>query len=165
MPSKHVRNWVPKVLEQRRQGLELYLQVLIFLNTLVNYWRFLSSYHKQMWKLLKKYGLVQAHSEIPPLLFFLKTIIMENEVLPKIFLDFLNIRHFPSVPKTESCGWVKTACLLYRQSDLFLFIFVGKKSYFFGRTDTFKMFFYLSFKVLWYRVCGVKVSYFQFLSV
>uniref|UniRef100_A0A3B3I6B0 Sorting nexin 24 n=1 Tax=Oryzias latipes TaxID=8090 RepID=A0A3B3I6B0_ORYLA len=58
MPSKHVRNWVPKVLEQRRQGLELYLQ----------------------------------------------TIIMENEVLPKIFLDFLNIRHFPSVPKTESCG-------------------------------------------------------------
>ncbi|KAM4719793.1 sorting nexin-24 isoform 2-T2 [Anableps anableps] len=54
----HVRNWVPKVLEQRRQGLELYLQ----------------------------------------------TVIMENEVLPKIFLDFLNIRHFPSVPKTESCG-------------------------------------------------------------
>ncbi|KAI2659952.1 Sorting nexin-24 [Labeo rohita] len=56
IPSKHVRNWVPKVLEQRRQGLELYLQ----------------------------------------------TIIMENEVLPKIFLDFLNIRHFPSLPKTES---------------------------------------------------------------
>ncbi|KAL7377349.1 hypothetical protein ABVT39_026254 [Epinephelus coioides] len=58
IPSKHVRNWVPKVLEQRRHGLELYLQ----------------------------------------------TIIMENGVLPKIFLDFLNIRHFPSVPKTESCG-------------------------------------------------------------
>ncbi|CAL9683476.1 unnamed protein product [Knipowitschia caucasica] len=58
IPSKHVRNWVPKVLEQRRQGLEHYLQ----------------------------------------------TIIMENEMLPKIFLDFLNIRHFPSVPKTESCG-------------------------------------------------------------
>uniref|UniRef100_A0A1A7XFQ9 Sorting nexin 24 n=2 Tax=Iconisemion striatum TaxID=60296 RepID=A0A1A7XFQ9_9TELE len=58
IPSKHVRNWVPKVLEQRRHGLELYLQ----------------------------------------------TIIMENEALPKIFLDFLNIRHFPSVPKTESCG-------------------------------------------------------------
>ncbi|KAG9354055.1 hypothetical protein JZ751_012179 [Albula glossodonta] len=58
IPSKHVRNWVPRVLEQRRQGLEQYLQ----------------------------------------------TIIMENEVLPKIFLDFLNIRHFPSLPKTESCG-------------------------------------------------------------
>uniref|UniRef100_A0A3P9P1P6 Sorting nexin 24 n=1 Tax=Poecilia reticulata TaxID=8081 RepID=A0A3P9P1P6_POERE len=58
IPSKHVRNWVPKVLEQRRHGLELYLQ----------------------------------------------TVIMENEVLPKIFLDFLNVRHFPSVPKTESCG-------------------------------------------------------------
>lgn len=28
MPSKHVRNWIPKVLEQRRQGLELYLQVV-----------------------------------------------------------------------------------------------------------------------------------------
>ncbi|XP_011708405.2 sorting nexin-24 isoform X6 [Macaca nemestrina] len=26
IPSKHVRNWVPKVLEQRRQGLETYLQ-------------------------------------------------------------------------------------------------------------------------------------------
>ncbi|KAJ7987197.1 hypothetical protein DPEC_G00336250 [Dallia pectoralis] len=58
LPSKHVRNWVPKVLEQRRHGLEFYLQ----------------------------------------------TIIMENEVLPKIFLDFLNIRHFSSLPKTESCG-------------------------------------------------------------
>ncbi|XP_066506646.1 sorting nexin-24 [Hoplias malabaricus] len=58
IPSKHVRNWVPKVLEQRRHGLEFYLQ----------------------------------------------SIIMENEVLPKIFLDFLNIRHFPSLPKTESCG-------------------------------------------------------------
>lgn len=58
IPSKHVRNWVPKVLEQRRHGLELYLQ----------------------------------------------TIIMENENLPKIFLDFLNIRHCPSIPKTESYG-------------------------------------------------------------
>uniref|UniRef100_A0A3Q3A9X0 Sorting nexin 24 n=1 Tax=Kryptolebias marmoratus TaxID=37003 RepID=A0A3Q3A9X0_KRYMA len=65
IPSKHVRNWVPKVLEQRRQGLELYLQ----------------------------------------------TIIMENEVLPKIFLDFLNIRHFPSVPKTESCDINLTSSL------------------------------------------------------
>ncbi|XP_016121039.1 sorting nexin-24-like, partial [Sinocyclocheilus grahami] len=62
IPSKHVRNWVPKVLDQRRQGLELYLQ----------------------------------------------TIMMENEVLPKIFLDFLNIRHFPSLPKTESCGSFET---------------------------------------------------------
>nr|XP_055064826.1 sorting nexin-24 [Misgurnus anguillicaudatus] len=62
IPSKHVRNWVPKVLEQRRHGLELYLQ----------------------------------------------TMIMENEVLPKIFLDFLNIRHFPSLPKAESCGSFET---------------------------------------------------------
>ncbi|XP_076020336.1 sorting nexin-24 isoform X2 [Genypterus blacodes] len=73
IPSKHVRNWVPKVLEQRRHGLEFYLQ----------------------------------------------TIIMENEVLPKIFLDFLNIRHFPSVPKTESCRSIRNRrnranCLISR---------------------------------------------------
>ncbi|MGH0170759.1 UNVERIFIED_CONTAM: hypothetical protein FKN15_059661, partial [Acipenser sinensis] len=29
MPSKHVRNWVPKVLEHRRLGLEIYLQCII----------------------------------------------------------------------------------------------------------------------------------------
>ncbi|XP_043916691.1 sorting nexin-24 isoform X1 [Protopterus annectens] len=58
MPSKHVRNWIPKVLEQRRQGLELYLQ----------------------------------------------TVIMENEELPKVLIEFLNIRHLPSLPKAESCG-------------------------------------------------------------
>ncbi|XP_073532935.1 sorting nexin-24 isoform X2 [Phyllobates terribilis] len=61
MPSKHVRNWIPKVLEQRRQGLESYLQ----------------------------------------------TIIYENEELPKIFLDFLNVRHLPSLPKAESCGSIE----------------------------------------------------------
>ncbi|KAL8203474.1 UNVERIFIED_CONTAM: Sorting nexin-24 [Gekko kuhli] len=32
------------------------------------------------------------------------SIILENEELPKIFLDFLNVRHFPSLPKAESCG-------------------------------------------------------------
>ncbi|KAM8961897.1 sorting nexin-24 [Pelodytes ibericus] len=57
IPSKHVRNWIPKVLEQRRQGLESYLQAVIF----------------------------------------------ENEELPKIFLEFLNVRHMPSLPKAESC--------------------------------------------------------------
>ncbi|XP_048383226.1 sorting nexin-24-like isoform X1 [Stegostoma tigrinum] len=58
MPSKHVRNWVPKVLEQRRHGLEAYLQAIL----------------------------------------------IENEDLPKVFLDFLNIRHLPSLPKVESCS-------------------------------------------------------------
>lgn len=58
MPSKHVRNWIPKVLEQRRQGLELYLQ----------------------------------------------TVIMDNEELPKVLIEFLNIRHLPSLPKAESYG-------------------------------------------------------------
>uniref|UniRef100_A0ACB8EQK1 Sorting nexin-24 n=1 Tax=Sphaerodactylus townsendi TaxID=933632 RepID=A0ACB8EQK1_9SAUR len=33
-----------------------------------------------------------------------QNIILENEELPKIFLDFLNVRHFPSLPKAESCG-------------------------------------------------------------
>ncbi|GCB77554.1 hypothetical protein scyTo_0016707, partial [Scyliorhinus torazame] len=31
-------------------------------------------------------------------------ILIENEELPKIFLDFLNIRHLPSLPKVESCS-------------------------------------------------------------
>ncbi|KAB0387396.1 hypothetical protein FD755_002352 [Muntiacus reevesi] len=31
-------------------------------------------------------------------------VILENEELPKLFLDFLNVRHLPSLPKTESCG-------------------------------------------------------------
>ncbi|KAM6290169.1 sorting nexin-24 [Aegotheles albertisi] len=76
IPSKHVRNWVPKVLEQRRQGLELYLQVSLF-------------------SALK----VTATS-----IFRVVTVILENEELPKIFLDFLNIRHVPTLPKAESCG-------------------------------------------------------------
>ncbi|XP_074057194.1 sorting nexin-24 isoform X4 [Macrotis lagotis] len=33
-----------------------------------------------------------------------KAVILENEELPKLFLDFLNVRHLPSLPKTESCG-------------------------------------------------------------
>ncbi|XP_008836955.1 sorting nexin-24 isoform X3 [Nannospalax galili] len=33
-----------------------------------------------------------------------KAVILENEELPKLFLDFLNVRHLPSLPKAESCG-------------------------------------------------------------
>lgn len=38
--------------------------------------------------------------------FFLlpQAVILENEELPKLFLDFLNVRHLPSLPKAESCG-------------------------------------------------------------
>lgn len=36
--------------------------------------------------------------------YLLQSIVLENEELPKMFLDFLNIRHFPSLPKAESCG-------------------------------------------------------------
>uniref|UniRef100_A0A8C4NMZ3 Sorting nexin 22 n=1 Tax=Eptatretus burgeri TaxID=7764 RepID=A0A8C4NMZ3_EPTBU len=55
-PSKHVRNWIPKVMEQRRQGLENYLQ-----------------------------GLICQGGEVP-----------------KPLLEFLGIRHLPSMLKTES---------------------------------------------------------------
>ncbi|XP_078475644.1 sorting nexin-24 isoform X3 [Lampetra planeri] len=55
-PPKHVRNWVPKVLEQRRQGLEYYLQGILY----------------------------------------------ENEELPKVLLEFLSIRHLPSIHKADS---------------------------------------------------------------
>ncbi|XP_038407897.1 sorting nexin-24 isoform X2 [Canis lupus familiaris] len=33
-----------------------------------------------------------------------EAVILENEELPKLFLDFLNVRHLPSLPKAESCG-------------------------------------------------------------
>uniref|UniRef100_UPI00358FBFBF sorting nexin-24 isoform X2 n=1 Tax=Myxine glutinosa TaxID=7769 RepID=UPI00358FBFBF len=55
-PSKHVRNWIPKVMEQRRQGLDNYLQ-----------------------------GLICQGGEVP-----------------KPLLEFLGIRHLPSMLKTES---------------------------------------------------------------
>lgn len=37
-------------------------------------------------------------------IYLLQTVILENEELPKIFLDFLNVRHVPTLPKAESCG-------------------------------------------------------------
>ncbi|KAB0385255.1 hypothetical protein FD755_000211, partial [Muntiacus reevesi] len=44
IPSKHVRNWVPKVLEQRRQGLETYLQTVKHLPAMQESWRNLVGY-------------------------------------------------------------------------------------------------------------------------
>lgn len=125
MPSKHVRNWVPKVLEQRRQGLELYLQVRWHAITPPSRQDQYSLSRLPVYK-AEMHGQQTAHQrEFHALLFtcvafcalcnlllFCQTIIMENGVLPKIFLDFLNIRHFPSVPKTESCGWVETDVFL-----------------------------------------------------
>ena len=35
---------------------------------------------------------------------YLQAVILENEELPELFLDFLNVQPFPSLPKTESCG-------------------------------------------------------------
>lgn len=83
---------------------------------------------------------------------FLQAVIMENEVLPKIFLDFLNIRHFPSVPKTESCGWVETSlfCSIKKKTLLYpvFFTFVS------GQALTSLLF----SQVIWYRVRGIKVN-------
>lgn len=31
-------------------------------------------------------------------------VVLENEELPKPFLDFLNVRDLPSLPKADSCG-------------------------------------------------------------
>ncbi|XP_060271660.1 sorting nexin-24 isoform X3 [Ovis aries] len=83
IPSKHVRNWVPKVLEQRRQGLETYLQMHEILKTTCS----------------KPLGTNNRYINI-----IKQAVILENEELPKLFLDFLNVRHLPSLPKTESCG-------------------------------------------------------------
>ncbi|XP_030367319.1 sorting nexin-24 isoform X2 [Strigops habroptila] len=95
IPSKHVRNWVPKVLEQRRQGLELYLQKTkedgVFMSLL---WKNVAG--------LAGSSLVRALSL--GVTVQTGTVILENEELPKIFLDFLNVRHVPSLPKAESCG-------------------------------------------------------------
>ncbi|XP_075457056.1 sorting nexin-24 isoform X2 [Ascaphus truei] len=50
----------------------------------------------------------EIHSLLPSLCSRLspifQTVIFENEELPKIFLEFLNVRHLPSLPKAESCG-------------------------------------------------------------
>ena len=35
---------------------------------------------------------------------YLQAVLLENEELPELFLGFLNVQHFPSLPKTESCG-------------------------------------------------------------
>ncbi|ELK11598.1 Sorting nexin-24, partial [Pteropus alecto] len=93
IPSKHVRNWVPKVLEQRRQGLETYLQLKKCIKTPE-----IPSKHVRNWvpKVLeqRRQGLET----------YLQAVILENEELPKLFLDFLNVRRVPSLPKAESCG-------------------------------------------------------------
>ncbi|NWT48225.1 SNX24 protein, partial [Chroicocephalus maculipennis] len=35
---------------------------------------------------------------------YLQAVILENKELPKIFLDFLNVHHIPTLLKAESCG-------------------------------------------------------------
>ncbi|CAD7672774.1 unnamed protein product [Nyctereutes procyonoides] len=57
-PSKRLPNWRARGLEQRRQGLEAYIQGVVYL----------------------------------------------NQDVPKEFLEFLNLRHFPTDPKASSWG-------------------------------------------------------------
>ncbi|KAF3821480.1 hypothetical protein GH733_009522, partial [Mirounga leonina] len=125
IPSKHVRNWVPKVLEQRRQGLETYLQgnvtdeEKVAEHRLVSFCRAFAA--NKCWgvgeqKPEHREGSARweaSMSEDPDAaahllrVMFLKeylAVILENEELPKLFLDFLNVRHLPSLPKAESCG-------------------------------------------------------------
>lgn len=206
IPSKHVRNWVPKVLEQRRQGLELYLQVLLThfrstcwdclleiknQNISLCIWsrhreRSLSAFTKYKFCLtqskhtncstdvgrLNQFKVLTrersrrplqlctapscAHCNLLLFCLFCQTIIMENGVLPKIFLDFLNIRHFPSVPKTESCGWVETAGFLWNKSPNYLWesLFPG-----YWKAAWLNLYF-PSLQVVRYRIRGVKVSRF-----
>uniref|UniRef100_A0ABI7YAU2 PX domain-containing protein n=1 Tax=Felis catus TaxID=9685 RepID=A0ABI7YAU2_FELCA len=97
IPSKHVRNWVPKVLEQRRQGLETYLQIHNGIRhrcTQDAPWAYFQHYSSSRWHLSGGHFLHRAS----------RAVILENEELPKLFLDFLNVRHLPSLPKAESCG-------------------------------------------------------------
>nr|XP_034816298.2 sorting nexin-24 isoform X2 [Pan paniscus] len=68
IPSKHVRNWVPKVLEQRRQGLETYLQGVLD-NIALSGVRELFSSFDTMWKehFLQTYNLrpmILAHKQL-----------------------------------------------------------------------------------------------------
>ncbi|NXJ97250.1 SNX22 protein, partial [Corythaixoides concolor] len=81
-PHRHVPNWMPKVLEQRRQGLELYIRV--------------------RWRLLRVVGgfLVFFLGGADPLL--RQGVLYHNEELPQDVLDFLKVRRCPQDPKASS---------------------------------------------------------------
>ncbi|XP_054540525.1 sorting nexin-24 isoform X4 [Pan troglodytes] len=127
IPSKHVRNWVPKVLEQRRQGLETYLQADQLLRgsekttlpaiqgATSTFWTMGESkhIHTHGWREGQRDGRMNALVDgktlrviryFDSISLYSKAVILENEELPKLFLDFLNVRHLPSLPKAESCG-------------------------------------------------------------
>ena len=54
---------------------------------------------KHVWNWIPNVGTAMTRFET-----YLQAVILENEELPKLFLDFLNVQHLPSLPKTESCG-------------------------------------------------------------
>ncbi|NWS58773.1 SNX22 protein, partial [Chunga burmeisteri] len=82
-PPRHVPNWMPKVLEQRRQGLELYIRVRYRLA--VPFWEgsFL--------------GVL-----IPSPRRARQGVLYHNEELPQDVLDFLKVRRCQQDPKASS---------------------------------------------------------------
>lgn len=91
---------------------------------------------------------------------------MENGVLPKIFLDFLNIRHLPSVPKTESCGWVKAvAAMLNTRCMRGLFfkikMYVGQ----YGPTLIWDLNSFSFSQVFRHRIAGIQVCFYLCCSI
>ncbi|XP_055573428.1 sorting nexin-22 isoform X1 [Falco cherrug] len=78
-PTRHVPNWMPKVLEQRRQGLELYIRVRS--HPAVAFGAFFG--------VLTPLGTWQG-------------VLYHNEELPQDVLDFLKVRHCQQDPKASS---------------------------------------------------------------
>ncbi|KAJ1074882.1 hypothetical protein K5549_020606, partial [Capra hircus] len=54
---------------------------------------------KHVWNWVPNVGTAMTRFET-----YLQAVILENEELLKLFPDFLNVQHLPSLPKTEDCG-------------------------------------------------------------
>ncbi|NWQ87128.1 SNX22 protein, partial [Burhinus bistriatus] len=82
-PPRRVPNWMPKVLEQRRQGLELYIRVRRWLAVPFAFWG----------------GFFWGAD--PPLV-ARQGVLYHNEELPQDVLDFLKVRRCQQDPKATS---------------------------------------------------------------
>lgn len=79
-PPRRVPNWVPKVLEQRRQGLELYIQVR----------------HQRAAAAPRILGVLMSPPSLP------QGVLCRNKELPQDVLDFLKVRRCQQDPKGSS---------------------------------------------------------------
>lgn len=79
-PPRRVPNWVPKVLEQRRQGLELYIQVR----------------HQRAAAAPRVLGVLTFPPSLP------QGVLCRNKELPQDVLDFLKVRRCQQDPKGSS---------------------------------------------------------------